>query len=169
VGIGRSRYAYVASAVICARPGIGAASTAVEKEPYDGGPCPPYACFMAHPPLPLNIREGRPSRSRRWVIDAQFYFDRETIADWVSLMVSDLERPNCASPMATARHTVQLMHYTADFRSAARALATQGHPAGRTLLADVALDINSALEGLYTARNALLTVTGAQQVTYTDE
>jgi hypothetical protein len=124
---------------------------------------------MAHPPLPPNTREGRPSRWRRWVIDTLFYFDRATIEDWASLMASDLERPNGASPMATARHTVQLMDYTADLRSAAQALATHGHPASRALLADVALDINSALEGLYAARNALLKVAGAQQVTYTDE
>jgi hypothetical protein len=124
---------------------------------------------MASPPLPPNASDSRPSRWRRWVIDALFYFDRESIADWASLMISDLERPNCASPMATARHTVQLMHYTADLRSAARTLAAHGHPAGRALLADAALDINSALEGLYAARDALLKVAGAQQVTYTDE
>jgi hypothetical protein len=124
---------------------------------------------MAIPPPALNASEARPSRWRRWIIDALFYFDRETIADWVSLMNSDLERPNGATPMATARHTVQLMGYTTDLRSAARTLAAHGHPASRALLADAALDINSALEGLYAARNALLKVTGAQQVTYTDE
>jgi hypothetical protein len=61
------------------------------------------------------------------------------------------------------------MDYAADLRSAARALATHGHPASRALLADVALDINSALESLYAARNALLKAAGAQQVTYADE
>jgi hypothetical protein len=124
---------------------------------------------MASLPLPPYACEGRPSRWRRWVIDALFYFDRSTIGDWVSLMISDLERPNGATPMATARHTVQLMDYTTDLRSAARSLATRGHPASRALLADAALDINSALESLYAARNALLKVTGAQQVTYIDE
>lgn len=124
---------------------------------------------MAPLPLPPNACEDRPSRWRRWVIDALFYFDRSTIGDWVSLVASDLERPNGASPMATARHTVHLMSYTADIRSAARTLAAHGHPAGRALLVDAALDLNSALESLCSARDALLKTAGAQRVTNTDE
>jgi hypothetical protein len=162
IGIGASRYAYDAPAYNWRR------LNAVEK-PQSGGPQPQYACFMAPLPLPPKACEGRPSRWRRWVIDALFYFDRSTIGDWVSLVVSDLERPNGASPVATARHTVQLMGYTADIRSAARTLAAHGHPASRALLVDAALDLNSALESLCSARDSLLKVAGAQRITNTDE
>ncbi|PXX07262.1 hypothetical protein C8E89_11146 [Mycolicibacterium moriokaense] len=84
-------------------------------------------------------------------------------------MVSHLQRPNGPTPMATARYTVQLIRYTADLRSAAQTLAAHGHPASRELLADATLDFESALDNLYSARDALLKVAGAQRVASTDE
>jgi hypothetical protein len=103
------------------------------------------------------------------VLNALYYFDRHTIADWLGLMASHLQRPNGATPMATARYTVQLIGYAEDARSAAQTLAAQGHPAGRALLADAALDFKAALDRLYPARDALLKAAGADRVTATDD
>ena len=73
-----------------------------------------------------------------------------------------------ATPMATAQYTVQLIHYVYDVRSAAQRLAAHGHPAGRALLADAALNLNAALDNLYDARDALLKAAGADRVTDAD-
>lgn len=74
-----------------------------------------------------------------------------------------------ATPMATARYTVQLIPYVYDMRSAAQRLAAHGHPAGRSLLADAALNLNAALDNLYDARDALLKAAGAERVTDADD
>jgi hypothetical protein len=74
-----------------------------------------------------------------------------------------------ATPMAIARYTVQLIGYAYDVRSATQRLAAHGHPAGRALLADAALNFNSALDNLYGARDALLTAAAADQVTDADD
>lgn len=103
------------------------------------------------------------------MLDALHNFDRRTLGDWVSLMASHLQRPNGATPMATARYTVQLIGYAEDARSAAQTLAAHGHPAGRALLADATLDFKAALDNLYSARDSLLKAAGAERVTYTDE
>lgn len=124
---------------------------------------------MVTPPLPLRTPGGRPLRWQRWVLNALYYFDRQTIGDWVGLMANNLQRPGGASPMATARYVVQLIGYAEDARSAARMLAANGHPAGRASLADAALDVKAALDNLYLARDALLKAAGAEQVTDTDD
>jgi hypothetical protein len=82
---------------------------------------------MVTPPLPLRGTRRAP-RWQRWVLNALYYFDRDTIADWLGLMASHLERPNGATPMATARYTVQLIGYAEDARSAAQTLAARGIP-----------------------------------------
>jgi hypothetical protein len=101
---------------------------------------------MVPPPLLLNTPGGRPLRWQRWVLNALHNFDRRTIGDWVSLMVSHLQRRSGATPTATARYTVQLIGYAGDLRSAAQTLAAHGHPASRALLADATLDFQAALD-----------------------
>ncbi|AKK26842.1 hypothetical protein H8Z55_16065 [Mycobacteroides abscessus] len=123
---------------------------------------------MASSPLPSGARSGRPARWRRWMLEGLYSFDRRAIADWTSLMSSNLQRPQGAAPTATTRYIVDLIHYTTDLRYAARVLAAHGHPAGRASLADAALDFNSALDGLCAARDKLLKVVSAEQVTDTD-
>jgi hypothetical protein len=124
---------------------------------------------MITPPLPLRFPTRRPARWQRWVLNALYYFDRHTVSDWVGLMASHLQRPDGATPMATARYTVQLIGYAEDLRSAAQTLAAHGHPAGRALLDDVALDFKAALDLLYPARDDLLKAAGADRVTDVDD
>jgi len=100
---------------------------------------------MVPPPLHLNTPGGRPPRWHRWVLNALHNFDRRTIGDWVSLMVSHLQRGNGSAPMATADYTVQLIGYAGDLRSAAQTLAAHGHPASRAYFADATLDFQAAL------------------------
>jgi len=102
------------------------------------------------------------------MVNALYYFDCRTIGDWVGLMADHLQRPHGATPMATARYTVQLIGYAYDVRSGAQRLAAHGHPASRTLLADAALDFKAALDNLYAARDALLKAAGAEWVTDAD-
>lgn len=123
---------------------------------------------MVTPPLPVRSTP-RPARWQRWILNSLYYFDRQTIADWLGVIRSRLERADGATPMATARYTVQLIGYAEDARSAAQTLATQGHPAGRALLSDAALDFKAALDRLYPARDALLKAAGADRVTEMDD
>lgn len=112
------------------------------------------------PPLPFRFSAHRLPRWQGWVLNALYYFDRATIEDWQALMASHLQRPGGGTPMATARYTVQLMGYAEAVRAAAQALAAHGHPAGRALLADAALDFKAAEDLLYPARDALLAAAG---------
>lgn len=70
-----------------------------------------------------------------------------------------------ATPMATARYTVQLMAYAETLRLATQILASHGHPAARSQLADAALDFRSAEHLLSPARDVLLRAAGADRVT----
>jgi hypothetical protein len=125
--------------------------------------------LLVPPPLHLNTPAGRPPRWQRWVLNALHNFDRRTIGDWVSLMVSHFQRPNRATPMATAHYTVQLIGCAGDLRTAAQTLAAHAHPASRALLADATFDFQAALDNLCSVRVALLKIAGAQRVTGTDE
>lgn len=102
------------------------------------------------------------------MLNALYSGDRRTVNDWLGLMNSHLHSPRRATAMATARHTVQLLGYAEDLRAAAQVLAAHGHPAGRALLADAALDLTAVLDRLYPARDALLHAVGAYRVTDTD-
>jgi hypothetical protein len=124
---------------------------------------------MVTPPLPFRFPGHRSPRWQRWVLNALYYFDRRSIEDWLGLMASHLQRPDGATPMATARYTVQLIGYAEAIRSAAQTLAAHGHPAGRALLADAALDMKAAQDRLYPARDALLAAAGTDHVTDTDD
>lgn len=68
--------------------------------------------------------------------------------------------------MHTARFTVDALRYVESLRLATAILATQGNPAARYQLADVALDLKSALDGLCEVRDQLLKDAGAERVTY---
>jgi hypothetical protein len=122
---------------------------------------------MVTPPRSPDSRPSRPPRWQGWILNALYSIDRRTIGDWVGLMADHLQQR--ATPMATAQYTVQLIHYTYDVRSAAQRLAAHGHPAGRALLADAALNLNAALDNLYDARDALLKAAGADRVSNTDD
>jgi hypothetical protein len=108
----------------------------------------------------------RPPAWQRWVLKALHNFDISTIDDWTALMRSNLNRPGGATPLQTARYTVDALHYVERLRSATAILAAQGNPAARYQLADAALDLKSALDGLYEARDQLLKAVGAERVTY---
>ncbi len=123
---------------------------------------------MVTPPFPLRVPAARPSRWQNSVLNALYSGDRRTVNDWLGLMNSHLHSPRGATAMATARHTVQLLGYAEDLRAAAQVLAAHGHPAGRALLADAALDLTAVLDRLYPARDALLHAAGADRVTDTD-
>jgi hypothetical protein len=81
-------------------------------------------------------------------------------------MTSHLERSGGTTAMQTARYTVDALHYVKRLRFTTAILATQGNPAARYQLADVALDLKSALDGLYEARDQLLKAAGSDRVTY---
>jgi hypothetical protein len=123
---------------------------------------------MVTPPLPFRFSAHRPARWQAWVLNALYNFDRHILDDWLGLMASHLQGPDGATPMATARYTVQLMGYAEAVRIAAQTLAAHGHPAGRSLLADAALDFKAAEDLLYPARDALLAAAGADRVTDAD-
>jgi hypothetical protein len=99
------------------------------------------------------------------MLDALHNFDMHTIDDWAALMASHLQRSG-ATPMQTARYTVDALHYVERLRFTTAILAAEGNPAARYQLADVALDLKSALDGLYEARDQLLKAAGAERVTY---
>jgi hypothetical protein len=100
------------------------------------------------------------------VLNALHNFDRRTIDDWAALMNSHLHRSGGATPMQTARYTVDALLYVDRLRSATAILAAHGNPAARHQLADAALDLKSALDGLCEARDQLLKAAGAERVTY---
>lgn len=95
---------------------------------------------MVTPPLPFRFSARRPPRWQGWILNALYYFDHQTVDDWLGLMASHLQCPAGATPMTTARYTVQLMDFAEAVRIAAQTLAAHGHPAGRALIADAALD-----------------------------
>ncbi|MDP7731939.1 hypothetical protein [Mycobacterium sp. TY813] len=113
----------------------------------------------------LRARHG----GKNWVLNALYSGDRRTVNDWLGLMNSHLHSLDGATAMTTARYTVQLLGYVEDLRAAAQVLAAHGHPAGRAVLADAALDLTAALDRLYPARDALLRAAGADRVTDTDQ
>jgi hypothetical protein len=100
------------------------------------------------------------------VLSALHNFDRHTIYDWTALVRSHLQRPGDATPMQTARYTVDVLHFVEMLRSTTAILAAHGNPAARYQLADAALDLKSALDGLYEARDQLLEAAGSNRVTY---
>ena len=121
---------------------------------------------MVTPPVFLRTSSRRPPAWQRWVLNALHNFDRRTIDDWVALMRNHLGRSGGAAPMQTARYTVDLLLYVERLRLAAGILAAHGNPAARHQLADAALDLKSALDGLCEARDQLLKAAGAERVTY---
>ena len=90
--------------------------------------------------------------------------DLVAIADWASLMADHLQRPDGATAMRTARNTVDVIRHVRSLKSATATLASHGNPVARSLLADAALDMNSALDRLYAARDELLKSAGADRV-----
>jgi hypothetical protein len=107
----------------------------------------------------------RPPARQRWVLKALHNFDIRTIDDWTALMGSHLQQSGGATPMQTARYTVDALRYVERLRSATAILAAQGNPAACYRLADAALDLKSAVDGLYDARDQLLKAAGAERVT----
>jgi hypothetical protein len=99
------------------------------------------------------------------VLNALHGFDTRTIDDWTAMMTVHLERSGGATPMETARYTVDALHYAQRLRRATGILAAQGNPAARYQLADAALDLRSALDRLHEARDELLKAAGAERVT----
>jgi len=120
---------------------------------------------MATSPPQFHSPARRPPAWQRWVLNALHNFDRYTIDDWAALMKSHLERSGGATPMQTARYTVDALHYAQSLRRATGILAAQGNPAARYQLADAALDLRSALDRLYEARDELLKAAGSDRVT----
>jgi|SRR6516225_10165359 hypothetical protein len=108
----------------------------------------------------------RPPTWQRWLLNALHGFDRRIIDDWAGLMNNHLQRLGGATPMQTARYTVDALLYVDRLRSATAVLASHGNPAARHQLADAALDLKSALDGLCEARDQLLKAAGAERVTY---
>lgn len=121
---------------------------------------------MTTSPPQFHSRARRLPAWRRWIINALYNFDRRTIDDWAAHMRDHFDRVGGATPMQTARHTVDLLRYVEGLRLATGILAAQGKPAGRYQLADAALDLRSAFQGLCEARNQLLKAAGAERVTY---
>lgn len=121
---------------------------------------------MTTPPILLRSISPRPSAWQRWVLNALHNFDRSTIDDWTALMSSHLQRSGGATPMQTARYTVDALSYVRRIRSATAILAAQGNPAARHQLADAALHLAAALDRLHEARDQLLKAAGADRVTF---
>jgi hypothetical protein len=121
---------------------------------------------MTTSPPQFDSPARRPPAWQRWVLNALHNFDRRTIDDWAALMRNHLERSGGATPMETARYSVDLLLYVQRLRSANAILAAQGNPAARYQLADAALELKSALDSLYEARDLLLKAAGAERVTY---
>jgi hypothetical protein len=108
----------------------------------------------------------RPPAWQRWLLNALHGYDMRTIDDWTAMMSVHLERSGGATPVQTARYTVDALHYVERLRRATGILAAQGNPAARYELADAALDLRSALDRLHEARDRLLNAAGAECVTY---
>lgn len=120
---------------------------------------------MAASPPQFRSPARRPPAWHRWVLNALHGFDMRTIDDWTAMMSVHLERSGGATPMETARYTVDALHYVERLRRATGILAAQGNPAARYQLADAALDLRSALDRLHEARDQLLKAAGADRVT----
>lgn len=120
---------------------------------------------MAASPPQFRSSARRPPAWQRWVLNALHGFDMRTIDDWTAMMTVHLERSGGATPMQTARSTVDALHYVERLRRATGILAAQGNPAARYQLADAALDLRSALDRLHEARDELLKTAGADRVT----
>jgi len=121
---------------------------------------------MASPSTHSRPLRRRPPAWQRWVLNALHGFDTRIIGDWAALMSNHLQRSGGATPMQTARYTVDALLYVDRLRSATAVLASHGDPAARHQLADAALDLNSALDNLCEARDLLLKAAGASRVTY---
>jgi hypothetical protein len=119
------------------------------------------------PFLPCSVSR-RPPAWHRWVLSALYNFDRYTIEDWASLMTDHLRRPGGATPMQTARYTVDALRHVSALRSTVKILSKYGDPAARSPLTDAAIDLNHALEKLCEARDELLNAVGAERVTESD-
>lgn len=120
---------------------------------------------MTTSPPQFDSAGRRPPAWQRWVLNALHNFDRRTIDDWTALMRSHLQRSGGATPMQTARYTVDALLYVERLRSATTILAAHGNPAARYQLADAALDLKSAVDGLYVARDQLLKAADVERVT----
>lgn len=123
---------------------------------------------MVNPPALVGTPARRPPAWQRWLLNAMYNFDRYTIDDWRGLMGDHLQRPKGATAMQTAHYTVDLLRHVRALTSATAILASHGHPAARSQLADAALDLKSALDRLYEARDELLKSAGAERVTDAD-
>lgn len=119
---------------------------------------------MTTAPAQFHSPAQRPPAWQGWALNALHNFDVRTIDDWTALMSIHLERSGGATPMQTARYTVDALRYVERLRFTTAILATQGNPAARYQLADAALDLRSALDGLYDARDQLLKAAGAERV-----
>ncbi|WP_225933541.1 hypothetical protein [Mycolicibacterium pallens] len=121
---------------------------------------------MTIPSAQFRSPARRPPAWQRWVLNALHNFDLHTIDDWTAVMTAHLERSGGATPMQTARYTVDTLRYAQSLRRATAILAAQGNPAARYQLADAALDLRSALDRLHEARDELLKAAGSDRVTY---
>lgn len=121
---------------------------------------------MVTSPLPDRSKSDVPTARQRWVLNVLCNLGRTATYNWVGLMRDHIQRPGGATPMKTAQHTVDVMLHLGPLRSAIADLASHGDPAGRSRLADAALDLTSALNRLCEARDGLLKSAGAECVTY---
>jgi hypothetical protein len=116
------------------------------------------------------VRSG-PPRWQRWVLRTLYNFENIDGYDWLGLIRAQLGLAHDTggpTPMATARHTVQLLGYSDTAHNAAILLAKYGHPAAQTALTAADTDLRSAITHLSHARDALLHAAGANQVTDDD-
>lgn len=121
---------------------------------------------MTSSPAQFHSPAQRPPVWQRWVLNALHNFDIYTVGDWTALMSSHLQQSGGATPMQTARYTVDVLRYVERLRLATAILAAHGNPAASYQLADAALDLKSTLDRLYEARDQLLKAAGAERVTY---
>jgi len=75
-------------------------------------------------------------------------------------MADHLQRPDGATAMRTEGYTVDVIRHVRRLVSATATLASHGNPVARSLLADAALDLSSALDRLYAAQDELLKSAG---------
>ena len=120
---------------------------------------------MAASPPQFGAPARRPPGWQRWVLKALHGFEMHTIDDWTAIMTAHLERSGGATPMQTARYTVDVLQYAQSLTRATGMLAAQGNPAARYQFADAALDLRSALARLHEARDELLKAAGTDRVT----
>jgi hypothetical protein len=123
---------------------------------------------MVTPSRPSHSSLRRPPAWQRWAVKATRRADAVLIAEWASLMADHLQRPDGATAMRTKEYTVDVTSYVRRLISATAALASHGNPVARSLLADAALDLKSALDRLYDARDELLKSADAERVIHDD-